>query len=462
MNSWIFAAPLLVLIALTPAASRPVIADMLYWSDNVFSKIQRSDPNGVNVETIVSSGISLSFYVDVDAAAGKVYWSEFGAGIRRANLDGTNLEEVVSLPLSDLAQGVAVDTQGGKIYWAIPGQHKIQRSNLDGTTVEDFLTMAGRPLALAVDSTGGKLYWSEKPNNDPNTSPHTNMLWRSNLNGTVVEGLHELGQNSANGIALDLVGQRLYWAESLPNDTAKLRRSNLDGTSPDTLISSGLVDTAEIALDVGSGKIYWTQPDVAKIQRSNLDGSAIEDIFASPIGTATPFGLAFFVTDEVCDFNVDTFCNVADINLMYQQGNLVEGVLVLEDNPFDLDADRDIDNSDLDVWLSYAAADSSFPMPFRRGDADLDRDVDITDFSTLITNFDPLGATSIPGFDFGNFDGDNDVDITDFSNHFMLNFILTSGGSYGPNAIPEPSTLLLGGLGLWALALLYHQRHRKT
>jgi DNA-binding beta-propeller fold protein YncE len=35
--------------------------------------------------------------------------------------------------------GIAVDVGGGKIYWTDAGNSKIQRANLDGTSVEDLL-----------------------------------------------------------------------------------------------------------------------------------------------------------------------------------------------------------------------------------------------------------------------------------------------------------------------------------
>ena len=49
------------------------------------------------------------------------------------------------------------------------------------------------------------------------------------------------------------------------------------------------------------------------------------------------------------------------------------------------------------------------------GDADGDRDVDVTDFNVLASHFDPAGdgyPNNGPFWDEGNFDGDDDTDIT--------------------------------------------------
>ena len=83
-----------------------------------------------------------------------------------------------------------------------------------------------------------------------------------------------------------------------------------------------------------------------------------------------------------------------------------------------------------------------------------DRDVDITDFNSLATHFDPDKATAPHSWIEGNFDGDNDIDITDF-NFLASNF---SPDGYGASAVLEPSALLLVLLGLMLLADLRGQQ----
>jgi len=79
------------------------------------------------------------------------------------------------------------------------------------------------------------------------------------------------------------------------------------------------------------------------------------------------------------------------------------------------------------------------------GDADGDKDVDITDFNVLATNFDPGGANSATNdWITADFDEDGDVDITDF-NGLANNF--APGGYGGTNTIPEPSAVVLFSLG---------------
>ena len=55
------------------------------------------------------------------------------------------------------------------------------------------------------------------------------------------------------------------------------------------------------------------------------------------------------------------------------------------------DVDLDVDNDDLTDWLSEAATHNGFATSYRRGDTEWDRDVDLTDFLNLATNFAAAG-----------------------------------------------------------------------
>ena len=58
----------------------------------------------------------------------------------------------------------------------------------------------------------------------------------------------------------------------------KIQRANLDGSHIEDLVTQGLEGPTGIALDVVGGKMYWTDSGTEKIQRANLDGSHIEDL----------------------------------------------------------------------------------------------------------------------------------------------------------------------------------------
>ena len=116
--------------------------------------------------------------------------------------------------------------------------------------------------------------------------------------------------------------------------------------------------------------------------------------------------------------------------------------------------------------MDLAATENGYASPFLSGDTDgLDnvfaaaRTVDLTDFNNFLVGFTGGGST----WEVGNFNGDGVVDITDFSNFFVPNFLTAGGGSYGAGqSIPEPSAILLLGLGSALLACLHRVIGRTT
>ncbi len=164
----------------------------------------------------------------------------------------------------------------------------------------------------------------------------------------------------------------------------------------------------------------------------------------------------------LCDFDGDLLCDIGDIDQLYSNGNLVTGVNSGPGSPMDLNGDLSLDNSDLNEWLILAGIENGFDSAFRRGDTDdigpgFTRDVDITDFNHLASNFDPSGANSGTNmWRQGNFDGDQDIDITDF-NWLAISFAPTGYGSSPKGTtvvVPEPLAvhLMLAALVLLALS----------
>jgi cytoskeletal protein CcmA (bactofilin family) len=82
-----------------------------------------------------------------------MYWTDFGtAKIQRANLDGSSVEDLVTGLPAPL--GIALDRSAGKMYWTDAGTNKIQRANLDGSSVEDLVTTGlSLPSGIALDVT---------------------------------------------------------------------------------------------------------------------------------------------------------------------------------------------------------------------------------------------------------------------------------------------------------------------
>ncbi len=249
----------------------------------------------------------------------KIYWTDWGTQtIRRANLDGSQVEDLVSTGLyfSGLARphSLALDVDGGKMYWADGNAAKIQRANLDGRQVETLVIGVDQnfrspvtwdhpdsfgslltfgfgfrssvednsmcPVGIALDVGGGKMYWTDEC---------WDTISRANLDGSQVEILTRSVTRPV-GIALDVGGGKMYWTDR--GDTTKISRANLDGSRVETLVT-GVELPHSLALDVGGGKMYWTDYGTDKIRRANLDGRQVEDLVTT--GLETPTGLALDV-----------------------------------------------------------------------------------------------------------------------------------------------------------------------
>jgi len=208
-----------------------------------------------------------SLGIDLDVAAGKMYWIESSLGantISRANLDGSGAEEL----LTGLTKPryIALDVAAEKMYWTDETDGKIYRANLDGTDKTDLVTALNSPTGVALDLVNRKIYWGDSADNS---------LWRANLDGTDDEEfLTQLGVNG--GIALDVAAGKIYW--TMYGNNSWISRANLDGTD----LEEGLVYDVDysrgIALDVAAGKMYWTDRSKYMIRRANLDGTNIADV----------------------------------------------------------------------------------------------------------------------------------------------------------------------------------------
>ena len=264
---------------------QPAAVSKLYWSDWGTDKIQRADLDGSNVEDLISgAGLDGPDGLSLDLAGGKIYWVDAGTKkIQRANLDGSGIEDL--LTDQNFPFGLALDVSGGKMYWTNPFPAKIQRANLDGSGAEDLVT-SGLTIAggLALDVAGGKMYWTNR-----GTAPGTAKIQRADLSGSNVEDLVTSGLTGPHGLALDVAGGKMYWTD---RGTDKIQRADLSGSNVEDLVASGLHSPSGIALDVAGGKIYWTDAESDKVQRANLDGSGVEDLLTSSDGLVDPSGIA--------------------------------------------------------------------------------------------------------------------------------------------------------------------------
>lgn len=211
----------------------------------------------------------------VDLQAPPIFWTDRGTDkIQRINLDGTSVEDLITIDIGILG-GIALDVAGGKMYWADWGfPSGIQCANLDGSNSQTLVNTDDDPSDIALDVAEGKVYWTV----GPIVEDGQGKIQRANLDGTNVETLVSGLIKNPDYITLDVTERKMYWSMAgYAGDTneSKIQRANLDGTNVEDVIPSlqfGL--PGGVALAVGDGKIYWTNWGTPEgIQCANLDGS---------------------------------------------------------------------------------------------------------------------------------------------------------------------------------------------
>ncbi len=196
-----------------------------------------------------------------------------------------------------------------------------------------------------------------------------------------------------------------------------------------------------------------------------LDGNANENrasfdvIGGAPILEATTMRLLFTADSSVAtegwvfgiddvelnfsylgDFDGDNILTTIDIDLLTEAGRSGG------DDQFDINSDGTIDGNDLDFWVGSLFG----TVP---GDANLDKQVDFTDFLLFTRNF----GKQTTEWQSGDFDGDGNVGFSDFL-RFSRNFGVSSR-RVRSNSVPEPATHVGFLIGLF-IATGYGRRRR--
>src|SRR5580692_1134616 len=238
-----------------------VAAGHLYWTNMGNPKgndgtLFRADLDGGNLTTIVAPGGTFTpKQLQIDKPNGKLYWCDReGMRVMRANLDGSGIETLVDTSQGDSRPGadpnkwcvgIAVDAAAGKIYWSQKGgdnagEGSILRANLDiprgqtptdRTDIELLYDKLPEPIDLDLDLESRLLYWTDR--GDP---PRGNTVNRAPLDAprsrrpppeivfsNLMEGI---------GLALDPKHGRMF----ITDFGGSVYSANLDGSEQNTLL----------------------------------------------------------------------------------------------------------------------------------------------------------------------------------------------------------------------------------
>src|SRR5205823_500105 len=120
--------------------------------------IRKLDPSVGFPQTVLEVGSGL-LSIDVDTAAGKIYYGQWtGPTIRRCNLDGTGDEQVTIGNIMQYPALVRVNPPANKILWGDQSADLIGATQAGGD--QFIVTTTPFHRGLFVDTAAQRIYWS--------------------------------------------------------------------------------------------------------------------------------------------------------------------------------------------------------------------------------------------------------------------------------------------------------------
>jgi hypothetical protein len=247
----------------------------LFFLDLSGGRVISVNPDGTDAKTIVNEGRKLPDGVVVDVPAGHVYWTNMGnpsandGSIERADLDGGNITTIVPEGGTFTPKQLQLDKNNGELYWSDREGMRVMRSNLDGSKIETLI-QAGHGeadrrdarnwcIGIALDVEGGKLYWSQKGNDNAGEG----RIFRANLeipkgqgpaNRKDIELLFDSLPEPID-LDLDLVNRMMYWTDrGDPPRGNTVNRAHMDAAFPNRkepqIVFTHLMEGIGLALDL--------------------------------------------------------------------------------------------------------------------------------------------------------------------------------------------------------------------
>jgi hypothetical protein len=249
------------------------------------ARVLSIDPDGGDLRIVIEGLEDLPDGIAIDSINGHLFYTFMGRTrvgedffeadgfIERANLDGS--ERTVIVPVGKIATGkqIQCDVKNGRIYWCDREGMRVMSSRTDGadvtvhvqsgSTEEDRHDRRRHCVGVAVDSEGGFLYWTQKgkPKGGEgrilraplSIGPDMNPARRTDIE-VLFEGLPEpidLEWDNATGT--------LYWTDrGKPPKGNTLNRARIRHGMPvdHEILLSGLREAIGLALDDKGDRMF--------------------------------------------------------------------------------------------------------------------------------------------------------------------------------------------------------------
>jgi DNA-binding beta-propeller fold protein YncE len=271
----------------------------IFFLDLAGSRVLSANPDGSDLKTLfVEKSKELPDGLVVDIAAGHLYWTNMGnpkvndGSILRSDLDGRNVTTIVPKGATFTGKQLQLEKKSKKLYWCDREGMRVMRANLDGSNIETLVdTSKGDPrpgpdatkwcVGIAVDVDGGKIYWTQKGPDNANKG----RIFRANIeipsgqtpaNRRDVEVVYEALPEPID-LDIDPATRTLYWTDrGDPPRGNTVNRAPLDARrgerKPPEIVFSNLMEGIGLALDHKNGRMFITDLG-GSVYTANLDGS---------------------------------------------------------------------------------------------------------------------------------------------------------------------------------------------
>jgi sugar lactone lactonase YvrE len=276
---------LLILLFVTQSFTLRAQNKIFYIHDRD-SKIQRANLNGSNLEDIVVSRLDGPTDIEVDSENNQLFWSETGK-VLKYDPNNDQIDVLVEYQsegaFTTNITAISLDMSAGKIYWINGGDRRIERSDLDGYNFEIVYSGSemSNSLSMEVDPNNQKIYWSTLGGS----------IRSMDYDGTGIESIVTDDIYQPSGLIMDSVNDKLYWTDLVGNE---VKRSNLDGSGIEEVISTDLENPEDLVFNEDMSKLYILDKgefgDGGKLLQVNINGTEIGEII-SDLGD--PAALAF-------------------------------------------------------------------------------------------------------------------------------------------------------------------------
>lgn len=270
----------------------------LFFLDLAAGRVLSANPDGSDLKIIIDEGRRLPDGLVVDVAAGHIYWTNMGnpkqndGSILRSDLDGKNMITIVPPGGTYTPKQLQLDKKSGKLYWSDREGMRVVRANLDGSKIETLVDTSqgdSRPgldarkwcVGIAVDAEGGKIYWTQKGDDNAGQG----RIFRAGVelppgqspaNRKDIELLYENLPEPID-LDLDLANRTLYWTDrGDPPRGNTVNRAPMDpkpgNRQEPEILFDHLMEGIGLALDLKGGRMFITDFG-GSVYSATLDGS---------------------------------------------------------------------------------------------------------------------------------------------------------------------------------------------